>query len=401
MTATVSPDPFTATADGDRHTAYQALTADGPVRRVVLPSGVPGWLVTGYAEVRQVLTDPRLVRTGPRGAPFADDLPPGINAALQTHMLGVDPPDHTRLRRLVGGVFTRRRIEAMAPRIQQITDELLDAMADCYRVDLIDALAYPLPMTVICDLLGVPPGARPQFRTWSGALVTGVLAGREAFLDASTEMVAFLRRLVAQKRRHPADDLLSGLVAARDGGDRLSEDELTSMAFLLLVAGHETTVNLIANGVSALLRRPAQLALLRAEPQRLSAAVEELLRHDGPVQVTLPLVTTVPVEIGGVTIAAGEIVVPGLLAANRDPARFPEPDRLDLDRVDPGHAGHLAFGHGVHHCLGAPLARLEARIALGTLFDRFPRLRLAVPAEELVRAPGFLMNGYTALPVAV
>jgi cytochrome P450 len=260
----------------------------------------------------------------------------------------------------------------------------------------VEAFAYPLPITVICELLAVPEDVRPRFRACSRPLVTGSLAGRDAYCSAAFTMVGILRGLVADRRACPGDDLLSALVAVRDRGAGLSEDELTSTAFLLLVAGHETTVNLIANGVRALLVNPAQLALLRAEPHRIAAVVEELLRHDGPVQVTLPLITTVPVEVGGVRIAAGEIVVPGLLAANRDPARYALPDDLDLDRVD---GGHLAFGHGIHHCLGAPLARLEGRIALGTLVRRYPLLRLAVRDEELVRPRSFLMNGFATLPV--
>jgi cytochrome P450 len=399
-TAVRRPDPFTATTDVARRAAYAALAAAGPVVRLPLPSGQLAWLVTGHAHVRQVLVDPRLRRGGPNG-PFAADLPPGIDVALNSSMLTADPPDHGRLRRLVSAAFTRRRVDAMAARIQQITDDLLDDLpADpAQPVDLVEAFAYPLPMTVICHLLGVPDDLRPRFRACSRVLVTGSLAGLDVYHAAATEMVGILRGLVADRRVAPSADLLSALVAARDGeggDDRLTEDELTSTAFLLLVAGHETTVNLVANGVHALLERPDQLALLRAEPHGLSAAVEELLRHDGPVQVTIPLVTVEPVEVGGVVIPAGEVVVPGLLAANRDPARFARPDRLDLQRLD---GGHVAFGHGVHHCLGAPLARLEGRIALGTLIGRYPGLRLAVPADDLVRPPSFLMNGLAALPV--
>ncbi len=198
----------------------------------------------------------------------------------------------------------------------------------------------------------------------------------------------------------PADDLLSALVAVHDDdGDRLTQDELTSMVYLLLLAGHETTVNLIGNGVRALLTHPDQLALLRAEPQRIGAAVEELLRFDGPLQSAIPMLAVAPVEIGDVTVPAGEVVVISLLAANRDPARLPDADRLDVTRPDTSQRGHLAFGHGIHHCLGAPLARLEARIALGAVIARYPRLRLALPAAELVRTPGLLMNGLVELPV--
>ncbi|MGH4004997.1 MAG: cytochrome P450, partial [Pseudonocardiaceae bacterium] len=239
---------------------------------------------------------------------------------------------------------------------------------------------------------------RAEFRDWTFIMVTGVLAGPDVFTAAATTMVSYLRELVDAKRTAPADDLISALVAVRDGEDRLTEDELTSMAFLLLVAGHETTVNLIGNGVLALLTHPEQLALLRAEPDRLPAAIEELLRFDGPLQVATFRWTAAPVDIGGTTIPVGEIVMSGLLAANRDPACTTQPDALDITRTD---NPQLAFGHGIHHCLGAPLARLEGRIALGTLLARFPRLRLAVPAEQLTWKPSVLMHGLTALPVAM
>jgi cytochrome P450 len=348
--------------------------------------------------VRDVLADPRVVKEpGLVAGPFVDELPPGVAAGLFRHMLNANPPDHGRLRRLVAAAFTRRRTDALAPRIQQLTDALLDtAAAVDGPVDLVDALAAPLPVRVIGDLLGVPEADFPRFRAWTRPLVTGVLAGCDAYVDAAVGMLDLLRELVAWRRAEPGDDLLSALVAARDAGDRLDEDELTSAAFLLLAAGHETTVNLIANGVHALLTHPDQLALLRARPELLPAAVEEVLRHDGPVHVTLPYVTTAPVPVGDVTIPAGEIILAGLTAAGRDPARSTDPQRLDLRRAD---GGHVAFGHGIHHCLGAPLGRLEGRIAIGSLLARFPHVRLAVPSHGLVRTPGLLMNGFAALPV--
>ncbi len=398
MTGALPAAPFAVTDGPQRHARYAELAAAGPVHRIVLPTGEPAWLITGYEEARQALHDPRLVKSDATQANLGRDLlPPDVFAAKNHQMLNHNPPDHTRLRRLVTAAFTRRRIEQLAPRIQQITDELLDAMAAATQVDLIDAFAYPLPLTVICELLGVPADRRTEFHTWSPIMVTGVLAGPDVFVAAATAMVSYLRELIEAKRAAPTDDLLSALVAVRDGEDRLSEDELTSMVFLLLVAGHETTVNLIGNGVLALLTHPEQLALLRTQPDRLPAAVEELLRFDGPLQVATFRWTAEPVEIGGVTIPAGEIVVPGLLAANRDPACTAQPDALDITRTD---NPHLTFGHGIHHCLGAPLARLEGRIALGTLLARFPRLRLAVPAEQLTWRPGVLLNSLAALPVA-
>ncbi|MGH3769988.1 MAG: cytochrome P450 family protein [Pseudonocardiaceae bacterium] len=393
MAETLAKAPFTLTNGPRRHTRYAELAAAGPVHRIALPRGAPAWLITGYNEVRQALHDPQLVKT--LAMLSRDLLSPETFAARNHHMLNSNPPDHTRLRRLVTAAFTRRRIEQLAPRIQQITDELLDTMATAAHTDLIDSFAYPLPLTVICELLGVPADRRTEFHDWSSILVTS-LAGPDVLAAAATAMVSYLRELVDAKRATPADDLLTALVAVRDGQDLLSENELISMAFLILVAGHETTVNLIGNGVHALLTHPEQLALLRAQPARLPDAVEELLRFDGPLQVATFRFTAEPVDIGEVTIPAGEIVVPGLLAANRDLACTAQPNALDITRAD---NPHLAFGHGIHHCLGAPLARLEGRIALGTLLARFPRLRLAVPAEQLTWRPGIIMNGLDALPV--
>lgn len=393
-------DPFTATGPGQRHAAYAALAAAGPVHQVTLPSGQPAWLIIGYQEVRQALHDPRIIKREATGAILGGGLlPVDVIAATSSHMLNSNGSDHTRLRRLVSAAFTRHRIEQLAPRIQQLTDELLDTMADAAQVELIDAFAYPLPITVICELLGVPAQRRAQFHDLSSITAAREVRGDpDVFVAASTATVGFLRELVAAKRADPTDDLLSSLVAARDGADQLSEDELTSMAWLLLVAGHETTVNLIGNGVLTLLTHPEQLALLRAQPDRLATAIEELLRFTGPVQVATPRRTTDPVSIGEITIPADQIVIPALLAANRDPTRTAQPDTLDITRTD---NPHLAFGHGIHHCLGAPLARLEGRITLGSLLTRFPRVRLAVPPDHLSWRPGVIMHGLDTLPVTL
>jgi cytochrome P450 len=403
-TSTETPAALFGPADaGARQAAYAALAATGPVHRITLPNGMPAWLVTGYDAVRTALTDPRLVkRSGP--TPLSGLLPPDVDAAMNTDLLHSDPPDHTRLRRLVSGAFTRRRVDALAPRIQQIADGLLDeltaTLAEHGEADLIAAFAYPLPIAVIEEMLGVPTHDRAGFRRWSTTVASGAAVDPQLWVEAATGLVAFVRDLVAAKRAHPADDLMSALVAARDGADRLTEDELTSMVFLLLVAGHETTVNLIGNGMYTLLTHPERRALLQAEPECLPAAVEELLRFDGPVQVATFRWTSAPVPIGGTVIPAGEIVVPGLLAANRDAAAVPDPAVFDPTRA-PGAAAHVAFGYGVHHCLGAPLARLEGRIALGSLLARLPDLRLAVPVAELRWRPSVLMHGLAALPCSV
>jgi cytochrome P450 len=388
--------PFIETSGVVRHQGFAELAADGPLRHLMLFTGVPVWLVTGYAETRELLAHPDVVRS-PLDGPHRDDIEEELISRTERHMLGANPPDHTRLRKLVTAAFTRRRIEALEPRIREIAAGLLDEMAAAGSpVDLVNAYSYPLPITVICELIGIPPVRREDFRRWSSVFVNATMHTAEEYVEATTLMLGFVHELIEQKRTAPADDLLSGLIAARDGGDRLSEDELTSMIFLLLAAGHETTVSLITNGVHALLRHPDQLALLRAEPDRLPAAVEELLRYDGPLQAAIPYIAQAPIDIAGSRIGAGEVIVFALIPANRDGRKIDRPDELDITRTE---NAHLAFGHGIHHCLGAPLARLEGRIALGMLFERFPALRLAEPDRDPVRTPGLLMNAIRELPV--
>jgi cytochrome P450 len=397
LSGSIPPAPFFLTTDlAERHRLYGELSRSGPVHRVVLPHGERAWLVVRYEQARAALADPRLAKTEP---PFAAELDPALRSAINSNMLNVDLPEHTRLRRLVAAAFTRRRVERLAPRIQQLTDELLDplaARAADSSFDLIAEFAYPLPVAVICELLGVPESGRECFREWSFADVNASVIGLEAYAEAATAFVAYLHDLIALKRREPGDDLTSALVGARDGSDQLTEDELTSMMYLLLVAGHETTVNLIANGVYMLLRRPGAWAVLGAEPERVPSAVEELLRIDGPVQNSTLRTAVETFELAGVTIEKGDTVLVGLLAANRDTTTRPDAEHLDLTR-SPNQ--HIAFGHGIHLCLGAPLARLEAQTAFIGLLDRFPGLRLAVPPHEIVAEPGLLMNAFQALPV--
>ncbi len=391
----------------DPYAVYERLREEGPARKVTLPGGWDAWIVTRYAEARAALADPRLRKDGRVLADYMDPETLGDEGVfadvLRRHMLNSDPPDHTRLRKLVTKAFTTRRVETMRPRIAAITDDLLDAMAasaasqDATRapVDLLDAFAFPLPMTVICELLGVPPGDREAFRAWSSTVLSD--GPDEEVKVASYAMAGYLVDLIAAKRSDPRDDLLTALTQARDDEDRLDEQELVSMVFLLLVAGHETTVNLIANGTLALLRRPDQLALLRADPTRVPGAVEEFLRYDGPVNLaTMRFTTDEPVRVGEVEIPAGEFVLVSLGSADRDGTRFADPDRLDVTRQA---SGHLAFGHGIHHCLGAPLARLEGQIAFDRLFARFPKLSLAVPADQLRWRNSTLIRGLERLPV--
>ncbi|MGK5544386.1 cytochrome P450 family protein [Streptomyces sp. URMC 127] len=378
----------------DPHRVYAGLRARGPVHRVRMPEGADAWLVVGYDEVRAALNDPRLTKDWSRAS---SDISL-IRASAGPNMLVLDAPDHTRLRKLVAKEFTPRRVEEMAPRVQQMTDELLDAMlaAPGRRADLVEALSFPLPMGVICELLGVPSLDRAAFRHWSNTSLGAAPAEEKAVV--AREVTAYLTGLVAAKRQEPGDDLLSALISTADeDGDRLSPEELIGTAWLLLVAGHETTVNLISNGVLALLQHPAQLADLRADPGLLENAVEEMLRYDGPLETPTYRFTTEPIEIGGTLIpGGGELVLPVLADADRDPARFPDAGRFDIRRDA---RGHVAFGHGIHYCLGAPLARLEARIAISSLLERCPELALDAHPDSLTWRDGLLIRGPHRLPV--
>ncbi|MDT0322187.1 cytochrome P450 family protein [Streptomyces millisiae] len=377
----------------DPYRYFAAMRERGPVHRVRLPGDYPAWLIVGHAEARAALTDPRLVKAYPTGVDETDieRIAPG------PHLLITDPPDHTRLRRLVSREFTPGRVAALAPRVRQLTDELLDAMlaAPDRRADLVSAFSFPLPITVICELLGVPYLDRDRFRRWS-QVMTGAAAmdEAEATLAAMTE---YLIGLLAAKRQQPGDDLLSALLGTADGaGDQLSQEELLGMCWLLLIAGHETTVGLISNGVLALLNHPEQLAALRADWSLLDNAVEEILRYDGPVPTPTVRFAAEDIELGGVVIPRRDLVLPALADADRDPARFPDPNRFDIRR-DTG--GHLAFGHGIHYCLGAPLARLEGRIALRALLERAPDLALDADPAAVPWHPGILIRGPLHLPI--
>jgi cytochrome P450 len=388
----------------DPYPVYAELRARGPVHRVRLPEGPEAWLIVGYDAARAALNDPRLSKEYRNAAPRL-----GMGSvASGPHMLAADPPHHSRLRKLVAREFTARRVHALAPRVQQLTDELLDAMLarPDGRADLVEALSFPLPIGVICELLGVSDRLdRERVRRWSNTLVEA--SPEEETEEAVRRLTDYLAQLIARKREEPGEDLLSGLIRTTDSdGDRLSADELLGMTWLLLIAGHETTVNLISNGVLALLRHPDQLAALRADPSLVDDAVEETLRYDGPVETPTYRFTLEPLDIGGTVVpGGGELVLPVLADADRDPDRFPDPDRFDIRRASfpdagrPGLRGHLAFGHGVHHCLGAPLARLEARIALRGLLERAPRLALDADPDALLWRGGLLIRGPVRLPV--
>ncbi|MFE5677457.1 cytochrome P450 [Streptomyces erythrochromogenes] len=378
---------------------YRELREEGPVRRVVAAGGLDVWLVTRYEDGLAALSDSRLssdVRdaSDPR---LLAQLPGTERESMLSNMLRSDPPDHTRLRRLVSKAFTARRVAEMRPRIQAVTDRLLDTIAPAGRADLVADFALPLPVTVIGELLGVPADDRLDFQRWTDRMI---MRGAEppdpaVVNEAWQHMRAYVTGLIRDKRADPGDDLLSGLITARDEEQRLSEDELIAMVFLLLAAGYITTVNLISGGIAMLLAHPGQLDLLRSEPELLGSAIEEFLRYDGPVSPGIARFAREDVEIAGTAVPRGATVLIASAIADRDPARFPDPDRLDITRQD---NAHLAFGHGVHYCLGAPLARLEGHIAIGTALRRLPGLALAVEPDGIRWRPGGL-RGPLSLPV--
>jgi cytochrome P450 len=377
----------------------------GAVHQVTLVDGHDAWLVVRYEEALTALKDSRLSKdmhaAFASGAGVVAEGLPG--PAFARHMLSVDPPDHTRLRRLVSGAFSPRRIQDLRPRVQTIVDDLLDdlaALGPDGPADLIAAFAFPLPFTVICELLGVPePDRAPLGRGLTALLVpTTTPAEYARAKEASDAVVAMLGALVEAKRAAPGNDLVSGLISARDGDECLDSQELLSTIFQLIVAGHDTTASLIGNSVVALLTNPAQLAKLRSDPTRLTAAIEEFLRYDAPVPHSTFRYAIEPVELGGRTIPAGAQVIISLAAANRDAHRYTDHERFDIERAQ---ARHLAFGHGIHHCLGAVLARMEGQLAIGSLLRRFPQLVLAVPRSDLHwgHGDGLVLRGLSELPV--
>jgi cytochrome P450 len=380
----------------DPHPVLAELRESGPVHRLDGSTGVPVWMVTRYDDVLAALSDPRLSNDPHHASALTEVLRGDF---LSRSMIGADPPEHTRLRRLVSKAFTARRVEGLRPRVQEITDALLDRITPRGSADLVAEFGLPLPITVIGELLGVPETDRERFREWTDEMLDRPFdPGSDlALVTAARErMHGYLADLVAAKRARPADDLLTDLVEATDEGERLDTQELLAMTFLLLIAGYVTTVSLIGNGTLALLRHPDQLDRLRADPSLVPQAVEELLRFDGPVNPGLTRFALEDLEIGGVRIPRGDMVMLAIAAADRDPRRYPDPDRLDVGAVDPG---HLAFGHGMHYCLGAPLARLEGQIAFTAMLTRLPGLALAAREDELRWTGGGVLRSLRELPV--
>ena len=382
---------------------YARLRAEAPVCRVTLPTRETAWLITRYDDVAMLLKDERFVKdTANALTPEQAAHQPWFRKLfkqLGRNMLDLDPPDHTRLRALVYKAFTARLIEQMRERIQRLTDEFLDHVQDRGRMDLIRDYALPVPTTIIAEMLGVPVEDRHRFHRWSNALVSAASStwGLVKAVPNVWAFMRYIRKFINKRRAHPTDDLVSVLARVDEAGDRLTDDELLAMVFLLLVAGHETTVNLIGNGTLALLQHPDQLHNLRNDPALIKPAVEELLRYASPVETATERYPREDVTMAGVTIPRGEMVFAVIASANRDERQFPNPDTLDITR-DPNR--HLSFGLGTHFCLGAPLARLEGQIAINTLLRRAPGLRLDVEPGELRWRPGLVLRGLEALPVA-
>jgi cytochrome P450 len=394
MTVDSSPVKFTPTLPGQPVPEIRTISRGRPVFRAELPDGRIVWLVTGYENVRQMIIDQRFSRALAVAPGRAQ---PGFEMFAAGSINGMDPPEHTRLRKLVASAFTARRVEALRPRVADIVNQLIDAMAGRPQpADLVAGFSLPLPAQVICEMLGVPAEDTGQFHAWSDTIMGDWQRDADEIMTALAKMYGYFGKLIEIKRARAADDLMSALIAARDHADRLSEHELTAMCCILLIGGHETTANQINMSLLLLFDHPGQVARLRADPGLIPGAVEELLRCSRLGSLPPARVTTEDVQIGGVVIPAGEQVMPLLGTANRDPSAFTDPDRFDVTRDA---AGHLSFGAGVPHCLGAQLARVELQEAFRGLIGRLPGLRLAVPASELEFEPGMAIHSLRELPV--
>ncbi|MFG1610667.1 cytochrome P450 [Actinoplanes sp. NPDC049265] len=393
-------DIFGAAFDIDPHPAFARLRESGAVHRVEFNNGRSAWLVVGYDAARQAFLDPRL-SSSTRVADSAFQAMQQSQGLLNIDdrlpiLLYSDPPHHTRLRRIITREFTTKRAEALRPRVQSIADGLIDALPVSGSVDLMEAYAYPLPSAVICELLGVPHEDWKVFSNWFNVLISpSVEANYGEMSHTLRETWAYFTELIGRHRQNPGTDLLSALVSAR-ADDRLNDSELVAMALLLVVGGFETTATLIGNGVLALLRHPEQLAKLRADPALVPGAVEEMLRFGGPAKVFPPRYAREETVIAGQPIVRGDQVFVLMASANRDAGKYPDPDAFDVTRDA---SGHMAFGHGIHRCVGAPLARIEAQIAIAALLDRLGHARLDVPVEDLVWREGLTVHGTVALPI--
>ncbi|MDN7243432.1 cytochrome P450 [Planococcus sp. N028] len=375
--------------------AYSQLREMDPVHQVRFPDGQLGWLVTRYEDAVEVLKDPRFIKDISK---LYDGSMDQMSVFTQ-NMLFSDPPDHKRLRGLAQKAFTPKLIAGMRNHIQEIADGLLDPLSDRSSINLIDEFAFPLPIIVICEILGVPVEDRDKFRLWSNSLIEGTSGeiGASMF-DHMNQFIQYLGQWFAKVREHPGDDLISQLIAAEEEGDRLTEKELYGVVSLLIIAGHETTVNLIGNTILALLEFPEQQNLLREHPEMIPQALEESLRYNGPVEFSTSRWASEALELNGKQIRPGDLVVVSLNAANHDPAKFKNPELFDITREK---SPHLAFGMGIHFCLGAPLARLEGEIAIASLLERFPDMQLNIDKSELEWRPGMIVRGVKEIPLSI
>ncbi|WP_433574111.1 cytochrome P450 family protein [Nocardia brasiliensis] len=395
--------PFVLSPDfyRDPQSAYGALRTRGPVNRVTFPDGSTGWLITGHAEAKAAFGHPgiskRLGSAGARAALEANKAGHQLQSGPFEHMLVFyDPPEHTRLRSLLTKAFSTRAVRGLAPRVTEIAETLLTEITAAGEVvDLLDRYAVPLSMSVICELLGVPNPDRARFQSWSTVIVSSEHAARDR-MTAATEFVAYIDHLITTRTTEPGADLLSELIAAGADGERLTPRELRSMVLVLLVAGFETTANLIGNAVVTLLSDKDSRQQLRGDATRIPAFIEEVLRFRSPTSETTFRYTTTPITLGGIEIAAGELIVVSVAGAGRDPRRFADAHLFDIDR--PNNTEHLAFGHGIHFCVGAPLARMQGCIGLKQLLARYPDLALS-PTDEPTWRTSFAIRGLTALPV--
>lgn len=391
---------YTPEAKANIHATFAQMRHEDPL---FCQPGLDGqtmiWFASRYEDVETVLRDDRHFVRDPRNAlGDAAPQPNPLEALISNHMLNKDWDDHRRLRNLVSQAFTPKIVRALRPRIQEIADELIDAVEAKGQMDLMADFAFHLPTIVIAELLGIPVADRDKFKVWSKAVIVPSLDADSAaeFMRLMQEFIAYLQALFAARRQHPGDDLTSALLSAEEDGDRLNEQELFSMMVLLIVAGHETTVSLIGNAIVSLWQHPEQLALLQNNPSLMETAVEEFLRYDGPVERAFVRFVAADVELGGQHLPKGSLVIPLIASANRDETRFANVDRLDITRQPNPHMG---FGKGAHYCLGAPLARLEAEIALNTLLCRLPSMQPALPLNELRWRMSPMFRSLETLPV--
>ncbi|GGH84602.1 cytochrome P450 [Pullulanibacillus pueri] len=394
-------DLFSETFNRNPYPVFQQLRERDPIHQMTLPDGQTAWVISRYDDAMAALKEVHFIKDPTQffnKEGEAENPNQAKSLLFNNHMLNSDPPAHRRLRNLVQKAFTPRMIAGLRPRIEEITTLLLDDIEEKGAVDLIEAFAFPLPIIVICEMLGVPSEDRDIFRQWSNTLVEAANNPKK-IQEIQPQMINFSNYIddwIHYRKQHPQHDLISHLIEAEERGEQLNHQEIRSLVFLLIIAGHETTVNLIGNGVLALLENPDQLETLKANPSLIHQAIEEMLRYNGPVEFSTSRWASEDIVFRGQTMSKGDLILIALDSANRDPEQFQSPETFDITRK---YNRHLAFGKGIHYCLGAPLARLEGEIAINALIKRMPNLQLNTDSESLQWRPGILIRGLTALPV--